>query len=644
MNAKVSVVIPVYNVEKYLRQCLDSVVNQTLRDIEIICIDDGATDHSGAILDEYAAHDDRIKVVHKENGGYGKGMNIGLGLATGEYIGIVEPDDFIELDTYETLYNKAKETGVDFVKANVWVFSSLKKYIIQTFRDRVCYNKVLNRSEYLLAYTDTACRIWSFIYKADFLKNNSIKFLETPGASYQDTSFWLKVIFDAKSGYFLDRAFYHYRIDNPNSSVHQNTKILNVVTELHEVERKYKDQPEILKLVNTIKLDKYRWNYQRLGDEGRKVFWPVFKKEIKRILSNHAYDQRYFNASSQAQCCKDILLSNEHHLIKTISSTKLLVLEKVSNIWRYIKQNKKISVIVPVYNAEKYLRECLDSLVNQTLKEIEIICVNDGSTDNSLVILNEYKKKDSRVKVMTQKNRGQACARNLAFRKVSGKYIVFVDADDYLRLDTLAKLYARAEKYSLDMLSYGGINFDNDTKEYIHNRYYEVEQFPKNFDGTEFNYKECLSFITSFVVSCCLTMYRTEFINKTQITFPEGLFFEDNLFFVKSFTQAKRCGILREKFYNRRMHEHQTTSNNWEPIFGDYMKISDLVLTYLLHIHIEEQVIRLYTKFYMSSCLNHFNKYSEESRTKYYPELKRLVAKYDAGLINLINKPASCEN
>ena len=93
---KVSVIIPVYNVEKYLRQCLDSVINQTLKDIEIICVDDGSTDNCPNILDEYAAKDARIKIIHKKNEGYGKAMNVGISHASGEYIGIVEPDDYID--------------------------------------------------------------------------------------------------------------------------------------------------------------------------------------------------------------------------------------------------------------------------------------------------------------------------------------------------------------------------------------------------------------------------------------------------------------------------------------------------------------------------------------------------------------------
>ena len=330
MGIKVSIIIPVYNVEKYLRQCLDSVVSQTLRDIEIICIDDGSKDSSGAMLDEYAARDSRVKVVHKENGGYGKAINAGLGMAGGEYIGIVEPDDYIESDTYEVLYEKAVETGVDFVKANVWAFSSTRNSFFHTFKIHSFYNKVLKPAAYLLNYTDMGCRIWSFIYRADFLKKNDIRCLETPGASYQDTSFWLKVMFDARTGYFFDRAFYHYRLDNPNSSVNQNTKILNVVTELHEAERKYKDRPEVIRLLNTIKFDKYRWNYNRLGDEGKKVFWPVFKKEISQILKSHDYDERYFNAAVQVRLCEEILEKNRSPLERKFISLKKRIMGSFS--------------------------------------------------------------------------------------------------------------------------------------------------------------------------------------------------------------------------------------------------------------------------------------------------------------------------
>lgn len=116
---KVSVVIPIYNVEKYLRQCLDSVVNQTLKDIEIICINDGSTDNSLDILEEYAQDDDRIKIVNlKENMGVSNARNKGIEHASGEYIGFVDPDDYIDTDFYGKLYKKASETNADIVKGN----------------------------------------------------------------------------------------------------------------------------------------------------------------------------------------------------------------------------------------------------------------------------------------------------------------------------------------------------------------------------------------------------------------------------------------------------------------------------------------------------------------------------------------------
>ena len=119
---KVSVIIPVYNVEEYLEECMESVIHQTLKEIEILCVNDGSTDHSLQILEQYAKKDDRIRIISQKNGGYGKAMNQGLDAASGEYIGIVEPDDYVPLNMYEDLYRKAKEQNLDFVKADFYRF------------------------------------------------------------------------------------------------------------------------------------------------------------------------------------------------------------------------------------------------------------------------------------------------------------------------------------------------------------------------------------------------------------------------------------------------------------------------------------------------------------------------------------------
>ena len=168
--AKVSIIIPTYNVEMYLVECMESVVNQTLKDIEIICINDGSTDGSLEILKSYAQKDDRIVLVDKENGGYGIGMNIGLDKATGEYIGIVEPDDFIPLNMYSDLYEKAVENDLDFIKADFYRF----KRDSETEDMELVYNHLSpNKEDYNIVFnpseTPKAIRYimntWSGIYK-----------------------------------------------------------------------------------------------------------------------------------------------------------------------------------------------------------------------------------------------------------------------------------------------------------------------------------------------------------------------------------------------------------------------------------------------------------------------------------------------
>ena len=122
----------------------------------------------------------------------------------------------------------------------------------------------------------------------------------------------------------------------------------------------------------------------------------------------------------------------------------------------------KVSVIVPVYNVENFLKECLDSIVNQTLYDIEIICINDGSTDNSLAILESYAKSDDRIKIISQENKGLGAVRNVAFNHISGDYVFFIDSDDYIDLNTLKKLYENAISNDSDLVFFKIARFDEE--------------------------------------------------------------------------------------------------------------------------------------------------------------------------------------
>ena len=301
---KVSVIIPVYNVEEYLRECLESVINQTLKDIEIICVDDGSTDGSPIILDEYAARDNRIKVFHKENGGYGKAMNFGIDNSTGEYIGIVEPDDYIESEMYATLYEKAKENDVDFVKSDFYRFMSvgdnvkIKRNNLDSLnKNHEYYNKIINLQEDSTPFL-FRMNTWSGIYKREFIEKYHIRHNETPGASFQDNGFWFQTFMFAKTAYFVDTPFYMNRRDNPNSSVKSKEKVYAMKNEYDFIRDILKNNPETEKRLIGIywykRIIAHFWTLKRIDSSYIKEYIQVVKKDLYYAVKNNLLDYNLF--------------------------------------------------------------------------------------------------------------------------------------------------------------------------------------------------------------------------------------------------------------------------------------------------------------------------------------------------------------
>lgn len=284
--AKVSVIIPVYNVERYLAECLDSVVYQSMKDLEIICVDDGSTDGSGKILDNYAKKDSRFHVIHKKNEGYGKAVNIGMAAADSPYVAIVESDDRIAETMYEDLYKIAEKYKAEVIKADYYEFyksqngNYIEEYVPLTREEKRIpfYEKVLNVREYEGALKFSKYT-WSGIYQLDFLRREHILHNETPGASYQDNGFWFQTMVKAESVYFVKNAYYHYRIDNPNSSVVSTTKVLAVNQEYDFIDK-------ILEQMGTKGIRFRKWSrYFRLwGNVGViSQIDPEYKEELADI-------------------------------------------------------------------------------------------------------------------------------------------------------------------------------------------------------------------------------------------------------------------------------------------------------------------------------------------------------------------------
>lgn len=202
----------------------------------------------------------------------------------------------------------------------------------------------------------------------------------------------------------------------------------------------------------------------------------------------------------------------------------------------------KISIIIPVYNTEKYLKKCLDSIINQTLKSLEIICIDDCSTDNSLNILKEYQLKDNRIKIIEQKeNKGQGVARNLGLNIAEGEYIGFIDSDDWIDLNFFEKLYFAAKKYNSDVALAANVRIGNGrTKKRLD---FKNEEIYTNIED-KFN-------ISKLLKNPCPTnkIYRREFLIKNNIIWPAGCYCEDKLFVTKAVYYANSLVCVPDIYY-----------------------------------------------------------------------------------------------
>lgn len=286
---KVSIIIPTYNVEQYLRECLDSVTGQTLRDIEIICVNDGSTDHSLDIIREYAAADPRIVVLTGPNGGYGKAVNKGFDAATGEYIGIVEPDDYVAETMYEDLYEIASENRLDLVKADFYRFrrdnesGDMELTLNRLSLNKEDYNKVFCpcREPGRLIYK---MNTWSGIYRREFLLKAGIRHHETPGASFQDNGFQIQTFAFAERGMIVDTPYYRNRRDNPNSSVRNTGKVNAINAEYDWIRDVLMEHPATWE---RFKYDYWRqrfFNYtptlKRIAPELRREYLEKVRREL----------------------------------------------------------------------------------------------------------------------------------------------------------------------------------------------------------------------------------------------------------------------------------------------------------------------------------------------------------------------------
>lgn len=301
----ISLLIPCYNVEKYLRECLDSVLAQTFTDFEAICINDGSTDGTRAIIQEYLDADARFCVIDKANSGYGSSMNRGINEATGEFIAILESDDAYTPDALKCLYELVQQYNAQIAKADFWFYWSKPQQKLEPcnmISESLAGRTVNPQEEHEPFYLKPS--IWTGMYNRQFLLENDVRFLETPGASYQDAGFAFKAWASCTQAALTTKKILRYRQDNETSSINSPGKVYCVCDEYAEMERWLSERPRLHEklegMLERMKFSSYLWNYDRLSEELRAEFLQHAATELKADIEAGRLDMTLFEPWAEA--------------------------------------------------------------------------------------------------------------------------------------------------------------------------------------------------------------------------------------------------------------------------------------------------------------------------------------------------------
>lgn len=453
----VSVIITNWNNESYLEQCIMSALSQTLREIEIIVVDDGSTDGSREIIEQIAKTDERIRPLFRENGGFGAAANSGLDAATGDYVAFVDSDDYLASEMYRVLYEAAAANDLDIARADHFnVEGEAGSFSSQLFAvaPPSMYGKVIKPQSYVTAAIDGGVNIyeafgyiWDCIYKRSFINDNDIRVNEDV-PSHNDIGFYFQTIALAERFEYIRAANYYHRTDNAQQSMRDEEKLFrNFFLEHQFIEQRFQDRglwDQFRDLILRREYSNYLTVLDRLSFDRHEAYVELASSAMKEHASSFHY--RTFLGWQRAMV--NILVSDPRLFLT-----------------RWYEQNYQVSVIIPVFNGEDYLRDTLESVCGQTLSAIEIIVVDDGSTDSTPSIIEEFAAKDSRIVAIRQENAGAGVARNNGTTLAHGRYLYYLDADDTIDPDCLKLAYKATTTVNADLLLFGARTMDASTGE-----------------------------------------------------------------------------------------------------------------------------------------------------------------------------------
>lgn len=389
----------------------------------------------------------------------------------------------------------------------------------------------------------------------------------------------------------------------------ENWHINNLETKLSEQKNAYEEVLKSLKEMLEVEQERNKIQTETLSRHimEQKDYYEEQLKPFKKLIRLNNKIKRKLNINKKP-------VSNNETSDKEHESLQEPALEQ---------QKPKVSVILPVYNVGKYLRQSLDSLINQTLREIEIICVDDGSTDDSYEILEEYKQKDSRIKVIHKENKGTGAARNDGLRLAQGECIGFVDPDDWVKPEMYEKLYNLIKEKNLDIVMCMPDGYDEKNAVNTPFPYFVDANFENIIDDRIFNWRDLSPF--SYPMCVWNKLYTKELFDKNNIDFAEGLDFEDHKVIFGTLLTAKRMFFIREKLYVYRFNREGSvlTDNNRRLI--DHIKIFDIVENLMKKTNTYNILRNDFLTYKIHNLLYYYGMIKDEFKNEYYNNMVQSI-------------------
>ena len=520
----ISIVIPVYNAEKYLEQCLNSIKNQTYKNFEVILVNDGSDDNSENICKSFSEEDARFKYFTKSNGGASSARNFGLDNVTGDYITFIDADDWVDENHLEVLINNIKDNNSDMAVSSIKKFDMSNNFHFRMYSNQekylLNYNK-LNREEFLVtlpklilannSYKIAVSKLFKKELVSDVRFDESIVYGE-------DLEFFFKLYININSISYIDEVTYVYRLHDESSS--------SKFGQLHMEQE----------------LAIYKKMYERIEELGLPTIHYV--NTLRNLLD---YRKDYLDNRD---------LYNEY----------VEFLEKIEKKITYPKD--LISIIVPIYNVSPYLQLCLESIENQTFPYFEVLLINDGSRDNSKDICLEFVERDKRFKYIEQQNAGLSAARNTGILNATGEFITFIDGDDLIESNYLEELYHTALKNDSEIVvgSYKEFN-EEDYNYYIHvfdyrEEHYKDRELIDNIAQLEIRGIE-------FETSWGTLFHRRLFKN---VLFPVGKNIEDTRTNYELYMESCKTSYIHKDLYVYRIRKGSLINSMTEKLLTDILE------------------------------------------------------------------------